>query len=83
MKIENKEQTILGLLANFGHDRSAHGRTGAKNVRTHYQFRGRVHIVLYIACLSQPRSNIIISIYKEHGTGCYNYLAYYNVSPQK
>ena len=35
MKIENKEQTILGLLANFEHDRSVHARTGTKNVRTH------------------------------------------------
>ena len=35
MKIENKEQTILGLLANFEHDRSEHARTGAKNVRAH------------------------------------------------
>ena len=42
MKIENKEWTILGLLANFGHDRSAHGRTGAKNVRTHYHLTKNV-----------------------------------------
>ena len=35
MKIENKEQTILGLLANFEHDRSVHARIGAKNVRAH------------------------------------------------
>ena len=31
MKIENKEQAILGLHANFEHDQS----TGAKNVRAH------------------------------------------------
>ena len=35
IKIENKEQTILGLLANFEHDWSMHARTGAKNVRAH------------------------------------------------
>ena len=33
MKIENKEQAILGLRANFEHDRSVHAHTGAKNVR--------------------------------------------------
>ena len=32
MKIENKEQTILGLHANFEHDPSMYVRTGAKNV---------------------------------------------------
>ena len=32
MKIENKEQTILGLYANFDHDPSMHVHTGAKNV---------------------------------------------------
>ena len=35
MKIENKEQAILGLHANFEHDRSLHARSGAKNVRVH------------------------------------------------
>jgi len=30
MKIENKEQAILGL-----HDRSVHARKGGKNVRAH------------------------------------------------
>ena len=35
MKIDNKEQTILGLLANFEHDRSMYARTGAKKVRVH------------------------------------------------
>ena len=35
MKIENKEQTILGLLANFEHDWSVDARTGAKNMRAH------------------------------------------------
>ena len=33
MKIENKEHTILGLLANFEHDWSVHARTGVENVR--------------------------------------------------
>ena len=33
MEIENKEQTILGLHANFELDRTMHERTGAKNVR--------------------------------------------------
>ena len=32
MKIENKEQTILGLHANFELDWTMHVRTGAKNV---------------------------------------------------
>ena len=35
MKIENKEHAILGLHANFEHDRSLHARSGAKNVRAH------------------------------------------------
>lgn len=38
---------------------------------------------LYIACLPQPSSNIVISIHKEHGTVCFNFLACYNVSQQK
>ena len=33
MKIENKEQTILGLHANFEHYQSVQVRTEAKNVR--------------------------------------------------
>ena len=35
MKIENKRQTLLGLHANFEHDRSVQARTGAQNVRVH------------------------------------------------
>jgi len=35
MKIENGKQLILGLHANFEHDRCMHARTGAKNVRAH------------------------------------------------
>jgi hypothetical protein len=33
MKIENGEQPILGLNANFELDQSVHVRTGAENVR--------------------------------------------------
>ena len=38
MKIENGEQPILGLHANFELDRSVHVRTGAENVRVRNHF---------------------------------------------
>ena len=46
MKIENKEQTILGLLENFEQDPSKHARTGAKNVRAH-NYIIFTYIILY------------------------------------
>jgi hypothetical protein len=43
MKIENGEQPILGLHANFELDRSVHVRTGAENVRARDHFFKTVH----------------------------------------
>ena len=51
MKIENKEQAILGLLVNFEHDRSMHARTGAKNERAHcHSAKNAQHNKLGLSC---------------------------------
>jgi hypothetical protein len=57
MKIENGEQPILGLDANFELDQSVHMRTGAENVRA--QLNLTQHKEIYITnhdILSSPQT---------------------------
>ena len=42
MKIEDKEQTIVGLHANFELHQSVHVHTGTKNEHVHANF-GKIH----------------------------------------